>query len=581
MAKSSRRVSIALALALALGLSACGGGGGGGGGGTAPAPTVPTTPTPPPAPVGISDPEAGRFLTQATFGVTDPDIATLKASTYAAWLTQQMALAPSASHQTHVDDRLVALRVTNASATLSANQFYESFWGQAATGPDQLRQRVKFALSQIFVISLNDANVDVRGAASYYDMLGANAFGNFRSLLENVTLHPMMGIYLTSLANQKEDDRTGRHPDENYAREVMQLMSIGLYSLNTDGTNKLDASGNPIPSYTAEDISNLAKVFTGMSWYHPAPTNSTFFGGSRDANATVRPMILYSNYHSISAKTFLGVTIPATTTPDPAGDIKIALDTIFNHPNVGPFIAKRLIQQLVTSNPSAGYVGRVAAAFNNNGSGTRGDMAAVVRAVLTDAEARDSATAAGATYGKLREPIVRMANWMRSFNALSTSGSYLLTSTSASTSLGQSPLAANSVFNFYRPGYVPPNTRLGTQNLTAPEFQIVDEVSVAGYLNTLQTTINTGIGSNNDVRSTYAAEVAIANDPTALVERVNRLLLYGQMSATLKARIIEAVTGVAIPGGTATQAQIDAARLNRAKLAIFMAMASPDYLTQR
>ncbi|ALL12864.1 DUF1800 domain-containing protein [Caulobacter henricii] len=576
MPKTSRRGLLAFAAALTLGLAACGGGGGGGGssGGGG------TTPTPP-ARIVISDAEAARFLTQATFGVTDADITALKASSYSDWLTQQMALAPSASHQTHAETRLAQLKTTNPTATLSANQFYESFWAQAATGPDQLRQRVKFALSQIFVISLNDANVDVRGATSYYDMLGANAFGNFRTLLENVTLHPMMGVYLTSIANQKEDATTGRHPDENYAREVMQLMSIGLFTLNPDGTYKLDSAGNPIPSYTAEDISNLAKVFTGMSWYSTAPSNSTFFGGSRNADATVRPMILYSNYHSISAKTFLGVTIPATTTPDPAGDLKIALDTIFNHPNVGPFMARRLIQQLVTSNPSTAYVGRVASVFNNNGTGTRGDMAAVVRAVLTDAEARDATTASGPTYGKLREPIVRMANWMRAFNVTSTSGNFLLTSTSASTSLSQSPLASPSVFNFYRPGYVPPNTRLGTQNLTAPEFQIVDEVTVAGYLNTMQTTINSGIGTGSDVKSTYASEVAIADDPSALVERMNRLLMSGQMSATLKAKIVEAVTGVSIPGGTATQAQIDAAKLNRAKLAVFMTMASPDYLTQR
>jgi hypothetical protein len=392
----------------------------------------------------------------------------------------------------------------------------------------------------------------------------------------------MMGIYLTSLANQKEDNATGRHPDENYAREVMQLMSLGVYKLNLDGSNQLDSGGNPIPSYTQDDISNLAKVFTGMSWYSPTPTNSTFFGGNRDPNAAVQSMIFYSGFHSTSAKTFLGVTIPATTTADPSEDLRIALDTIFNHPNVGPFIARRLIQQLVTSNPSPAYISRVATVFNNNGSGTRGDMAAVVRAVLTDSEARDISVASGNTFGKVREPIVRMANWSRTFGATSTSGNFLFTSTSANTSLGQSPLAAPSVFNFYRPGYVPPNTRLGAQNLTAPELQIVDEVTVAGYINTMQTTINTGIGTGNDVKSTYAGEIAVANDAAALAERMNRLLLYGQMPAALKTRIIDAVNGVAIPSGTgATQTQIDAALLNRAKLAVFMTMVSPDYLVQR
>jgi len=553
----------------ALVLVGCGGGGGG------------STPTPPPVVVPPSDVEVARFLTQASFGPTDADIATTKAAGFSAWLTQQMALAPSGSHQTYVEGRLTQLVAANPKATLSANQFYESFWLQAATGNDQLRQRVKLALSEIFVISLADANVDVRGAASYYDTLGANAFGNFRDLLQAVTLHPMMGIYLTSLGNQKEDATTGRHPDENYAREVMQLMTIGLYQLNTDGSNKLDSSGNPIPTYTADDISGLAKVFTGMSWYSPTPTNTTFFGGNKDPNATVTPMILYPAYHSISQKTFLGVTIPAQTTADPAGDLKIALDTLYNHPNVGPFIARRLIQALVTSNPSPAYINRVATIFNNNGSGVRGDMSAVIRAILTDTEARDLTNVNSATFGKVREPVVRLANWMRAFGATSASGNYLVNSTSASTSLSQSALTSGSVFNFFRPGYVPPNTKLGAQNLTAPELQIVDEVAVAGYLNTMQTAIGSGIGTSNDVTSAYTNEVAIATDPSALADRVGRLLLYGQMSAGLKSNIVTAVTAVAIPGGTATQAQINAALLNRAKLAVFMAMASPEYLAQR
>ena len=566
---AARRVALAAAFGL---LAACSGGGGGGG---------TTAPPPPPPPIGPTDIEAARFLTQASFGPTDTDIAAVKASGFASWLSQQTAMAPSGSHQTYVEGRLTQLLAANPKATLSANQFYESFWLQANTGPDELRQRVKLALSEIFVISLADPNVDVRGAASYYDMLGVNSFGNFRDLLQAVTLHPMMGVYLTSLANQKEDNTTGRHPDENYAREVMQLMTLGLYQLNTDGSNKLDGSGNPIPSYTSDDISGLAKVFTGMSWYSAAPTNNTFFGGNKAANATVTPMIFYSSFHSISEKDFLGAKIQAQTTADPAGDLRIALDTLFNHPNVGPFISRRLIQALVTSNPSPGYISRVASVFNNNGSGVRGDMGAVVRAILTDTEARDAANVNSTNFGKIREPIVRLANWMRGFGATSASGNYLINSTSASTSLSQSALASPSAFNFFRPGYVPPNTRLGAQNLTAPELQIVDEVTVAGYLNTMQSAIGSGIGSSNDVSSTYANEVAVANDPSALADRVGRFLIYGQMSAGLKAKIVDAVTAVAVPGGTATQAQINAALLNRAKLAVFLAMASPEYLAQR
>ena len=238
MSDTVRRIAWGMSLGLLVLTSGCGGGGGGGGG----------TPAPPPVSIAPTDAQSERFLTQATFGVTDGDIANVEGQGFSGWLTSQMALAPSASHQTFVETRLTQLQASNPAATLTPTEFYESFWSQVVTGPDQLRQRVKFALSQIFVVSLADTNVDPRGAASYYDMLGANAFGNYRTLLEKVTLHPMMGLYLTSLSNQKEDLTIGRHPDENFAREVMQLMSIGVSKLNNDGTNQLDASGNPIPT---------------------------------------------------------------------------------------------------------------------------------------------------------------------------------------------------------------------------------------------------------------------------------------------------------------------------------------------
>jgi uncharacterized protein (DUF1800 family) len=528
--------------------------------------------------------EAARFLSQASFGATEASISRVRAGGYAAWIDDQLAAGQGTTHQGDVDQRLVAIRQADPTGQLQATDFYWSFWRHAASDQDQLRERVKLALSEIFVVSLNDPNIDVRGAASYYDMLGANAFGNFRTLLEQVSLHPMMGVYLTWLGNQREDPATGRQPDENYAREVMQLMTIGLFQLNADGTQRLNPSGQPIPTYTSDDIAGLAKVFTGYSYYSPTPTNATFAGRNRNADAAVRPMIAYPSFHSTSAKSFLGVTIPASSAPDPAGDLRIALDTLFNHPNTGPFVSKQLIQRLVTSNPSPAYVSRVAAVFANNGRGVRGDMGAVVRAILLDAEARDP-PAGAANYGKLREPVVRMTNWMRAFGATSTSGEWRIGSTSANTSLFQSALTSPSVFNFFRPGYSPPNTRIGAQGLVAPEFQIVDEVSVAGYLNTMQTTIDAGIGATvngaRDVRPNYAAEIALAADADALVERVALLLLNGQISPTLRGRILEAVLAVNVPGGTATPAQVNTALTNRAKLAIYMVMASPEYLVQR
>jgi uncharacterized protein (DUF1800 family) len=528
--------------------------------------------------------EAARFLSQASYGATDATISQVRAAGYSGWIDQQIITPAPPSHVSEVDARLVELKATNPTATLNPQDFYYSYWEQAVTGPDQLRQRMKLALSEIFVVSLTDTNVETRGAASYYDMLGANAFGNFRTLLEQVTLHPMMGVYLTWLGNQKEDPATGRNPDENYAREVMQLMTIGLYQLNQDGSVKTDASGRPLATYTTDDISGLAKVFTGYSYYSANPTNGTFRNGRNGTDATIRSMIAYPAFHSTSAKRFLGVTIPASTTPDPSGDLRIALDALFNHPNVGPFIGRQLIQRLVTSNPSPGYVSRVAGVFNNNGKGVRGDMAAVVRAILLDPEARVAATAGDVNYGKLREPVVRVTNWARAFNATSASGQWLIPSTSANTSLSQSALTAPSVFNFFRPGYSPPNSRVGNAGLLAPEFQIVDEVTVAGYLNTLQTTIDNGIGNTvagaRDVRAGYAAEMELATDPAALVDRMNLLLANGRLSPSTRSRILEAVSAINIPA-TGAAATITTAKLNRVKLAAYMTMASPEYLVQR
>lgn len=568
-----------LAAALAVAASCGGGGGGGGSSGSGP---ISVSPPPPPPIVRLSSAETGRFLGQATFGATAGEIESLRDQSFSTWINSQQNAPIGASALTYLDDRLLVLRAANASANLNSTHFYEYFWRETATAPDQLRQRVKFALSQIFVISFAEPAMDTRGLGSYYDMLGKNAFGNFRTLLEDVSLHPMMGVYLTHMANRREDPSTGRTPDENYAREVMQLMSIGVFALNNDGTVRRDTANNPIPAYTPADISELAKVFTGFSWYHASPTNSTFTGGSRTPASYVTPMIAYPIYHSISGKTFLSTTIPASTTPDPTGNLKIALDTIFNHPNVGPFIGKQLIQRLVTSNPSPAYVNRVANVFNNNGAGVRGDMAAVVRAILLDAEARDMNARSDPNFGKVREPILRLGNWMRTFGATSVSGNWTVGSTSGSTSLGQSPMASPSVFNFYRPGYSPPNTKIGNANLVAPEMQIVDEVTVAGYANTMQNVINAGIGIGNDVRGNLTAEIALANDPAALVDRMNIMLLHGAMSAGLRQRLIDSVTGVTIPAATgANQAAIDTALLNRSKLAVYLTMVSPDYLIQQ
>jgi uncharacterized protein (DUF1800 family) len=521
--------------------------------------------------------EAARFLTQASFGATDADITAVQQAGFSAWIAQQEAM-PAQSGST------TAFMMARQAAATTTKKFlpdylYEAFWRDAATAPDQLRQRVKLAYSEIFVVSVVDPNVDPLMAGSYYDMLGANAFGNFRTLLEQVALHPAMGVYLSWIANQKADPATGRHPDQNFARESMQLMSIGLFQLNPDGTKKLDAKGQTIATYSAADIAGLADVLTGYSWYSAKPTNATFAtrpGGAGQIPAMTTPMIPYPAFHETGAKTFLGTTIPASTGPVPAYDLKIALDTLFNHPNTGPFISRQLIQRLVTSNPSPDYVGRVAATFADNGKGVRGDMGAVIAAILLDPEARNPST--DPAYGKLREPVVRMANWMRAFKAQSASGNWLLTTTSANTSLDQSLLTAQSVFNFWRPGYTPPGTKLGDLGYVGPEFQAVDEVSVAGYLNTMQGAIGNGVGTGRDVTANYSTEIGLATDANGLADRMNLLLLNGQMSANLRSRITGAVSGVNLPASGAARTT---ALTNRAKLAIFMTMASPEYLAQR
>jgi uncharacterized protein (DUF1800 family) len=537
--------------------------------------------------------EAARFLTQASFGPTEADINSVAGQGYAAWLADQFAR-PQALHRDYMNAMVPVLAASNA--TINASTFYESWWNQAVTGPDQLRQRVAFALSQIFVVSFADAALSnqPRGVASYYDMLARNAFGNYRTLLEEVTLHPMMGNYLSMLRNQKES--ATRVPDENYAREVMQLFSIGLYQLEADGTVKTDVTGRPIETYGPADISGLARVFTGWSWYAGPNltdrTSSRFNGSNANTDRDWQPMQAYNryaantDYHSISAKNFLGVGIAAQTTPDPEGDLKIALDTLFNHPNTGPFIGRQLIQRLVTSNPSAAYVGRVAAAFANDGNGVRGDLKAVIRAVLLDPEARSS-DPADTQFGKNREPVVRLANFLRAFNSRSTSGRFIgIDNTDdPATRLGQTPMRSPTVFNFFRPGYTPPSTTLAAAGLAAPELQLTNEVSVAGYLNYMRGWV--APSSTRDVQPDFSAELALAGDADALVGRVNLLLMSGQMPDAVRAQIVAGVLGRTIPapvtssGVVTNQAAIDTARRDRVSIAVFLTLASPDYLTQK
>ena len=536
-----------------------------------------------------TDGEAARFILKASLAATEPEIADIRSVGYVAWLDKQMDIPIS---QTGVD-----WLSSRGYDQVTVDEFYfrdtladNMVWNQLITSPDPVRKRLAYALSQFFVVSTNGIEIQWQSnaVAAYWDVLNRNALGNFRQLLEDVTLNPAMGVYLSTLDNRKEDTRTGRVPDENYAREVMQLFTIGLNELNNDGTKKIGTTGQPIETYTNSDVSNLARVFTGYSYDYAnlvrtpsvrfpsqsvAPVESVIRPMTSDTTRWSRPQT--TSEHSMLEKTFLGTTIPANT--DAPTSMKLALDALFNHPNVGPFFSKQMIQRLVTSNPSAGYVDRVAKIFNNNGSGVRGDLRAVFKAILLDDEATNATGLTSPTFGKVREPVLRFTQWARNFGATSRTGNWTIANLSnPGTSLGQSPLRAPSVFNFYRPGYVPANTAIATNALVAPEFQIVNEVSVAGYINFMVSAIGSTNGVNNDVKATYTSELAIVTDSSALLNRLSLLIAGNQLTDTTKATIKAALDATTV---TNTSSLADKER--RVYLATLLVFASPDYLVQK
>ena len=540
----------------------------------------------------VAPTDASRFLQQATFGATDSEIHNLSKIGYAAWFNQQFGMAQT-SHEQQVEASIIVNNPPCAAADVKCNnllfldngagQTYvqQSFWQQATTANDQLRQRMKYALSEIMVVSSTNGAVNnmPRAIASYYDMLGTDAFGNFRQLLNDVTLSPAMGEFLNVLGNDKGD--ATRDPDENYAREVMQLLTIGLYQLNSDGTQVLDAFGNPVPTYSNDDVMGLAKVFTGFSWNIPGQGESAWSSCCSYVGTgfgeDLLPMQSYPSHHSTDAKSFLGVNIAASSTPDPQGDLKIALDTLFDHPNTPPFISKQLIEHLVTSNPSPAYVGRVAAIFADNGHGVRGDMKAVIQAILLDDEARNVTNAAGnPQYGKVNEALTRYTQWARAFTAQSRNGSFNIGSTEDRIyGLGEMATRAPSVFNWFAPGYTPPGTSIAAAGLVAPEMEMTDVSTVVGYLNFMQSSIGSDASGGFDIYSSYSTEASLAANPDALLDRINLLLMAGTMDATLRTQILEAVNSIAIPAGSPEA--INAALTNRARIAIYLTMASPSF----
>ncbi len=556
------------ALASAALLAACGGGGGGS---SDPGTASPATPDPAPSPPSAAPPsrrDAARFLSQASFGATGaPQVDALVTQGFDAWLTAQFAK-PAAVHMDYLNSQRGRDQMAGETPRISEEMSYEAVWQQWLTGEDQLRARVSWALLQIFVIS--NIAPDIRPAAmsSYMDMLNRNAFGNWRTLLQDVALHPAMGYYLNMLESGKENASKGTHPNENFAREVLQLFSIGLIQLNADGTPKLDPAGKTQPTYDETVVKGFAKAFSGWSFGALDTSKNTQFHNHDDniEGLWVVPMKAWANYHSPGDKQLLdGKTLTAGQTPEQ--DMKDALDAIFQHANVPPFFCRQLIQRLVTSNPSAAYVGRVAAVFVNDGSGARGNLKAVVRAVLLDAEARGDSPAANVA--KQREPVIRFANMLRGLGAKSASGlnriQYLDSSDDA---LGQSPLLAPSVFNFYSPAYRPAGP-IAAQGWVAPEFQISGETAVAGSLNFFADLFNSGgYGWPEEHRLKLDLASLAALDAAALVDRLDLLFFNLGMSSSTRERLTTLVG--AVKGKT-----------DKVKAALIVTALSPDHVIQR
>jgi uncharacterized protein (DUF1800 family) len=509
--------------------------------------------------------QASRFLAQATFGATRDDITALTQSTIPQWIEAQFQK-PRTSHVATVADLDRRFYDNNDSRGPLAN--VESVFRQAAYGEDQLRQRMAWALAQIFVIGASTTPRDSSIGSYYLDVLNRNALGNYRQLLEDITLSSSMGLYLSHIGNEKEDPATGRLPDENYAREIMQLFTIGLWALNADGTQKLDSQGNPIPTYGQTDIRGLAKVFTGFTFSRcltdSNPGNCVY--GSRFGWSPEPAMVAFQAYHSTSAKQFLGRTLAANRNAN--DDLRDALDTLFNHPNVGPFVAKQLIQRFTTSNPSPAYVKRVAAAFDNNGAGVRGDLQAVLRAILLDPTARDATRIADdANWGKLREPIVRWVHFLRTFSLPNAEGRAYYDFNRMEPAFAQWPFYAPSIFNFYRPNYSPPGP-LKAAKMLAPEFQITHEFTAAATHNEFHLWIsNDADGLYGIHRDNRAWLDALAGNAPAMVDELDVLLTYGTLSAASRAAMIEAINTVPSYLGNK----------GRAKLALKLFFVSPDY----
>ena len=548
--------------------------------------------------------DAARLLTQATFGASLTEINRVALMTPTAYLDEQFNTAQTSHLTTVSNDPLYP------SAPYSV--MMPSIWKQYFEAPDQLRQRMVSALSQIMVISMtnNTLGDQACATASYLDLLGANAFGNFRDLLKGITLSPAMGEYLDMKGSARADPVLNSIPSENYARELMQLFTIGTVMLNIDGSVQFDGAGKPVNTYSEATAQEVARALTGWNhagqdqtkpwrWLYPdVPYPSDAASAVKACTGWSQPMVpwtatyrsaddkrdIIGGAHDTGAKILLSYpgstgfnqNVPAGQTP--MQDIDAVVNNIFNHPNIGPFIGEQLIMRLVTSNPSGAYVTRVANAFNNSG-GVRGDMKAVIRAILLDAEARTARSAQPNAFGKLREPILRFTHLHRAFEARMSGGYYSsIYDLGSSDSLGQSPLRAASVFNYYHPDYTPSGP-LSVAQLAGPEFEITNSATISGFMDFSKFGILGGFNQGSTdptkrLQPVYDSYIALANNPAQMVDALNLTLLSASMSLQFRTQLIDVVTRLTDSNAT-TQAT------ERFKTAFWLIMNSPEYSIQK
>ena len=561
-----------------------------------------------------NDNDAARFLAQATFGPTRADIDRVRLIGYSAWIDEQFA-APVSTSLPYLDwvEHLPSTPPGNNDVTDDTRM---EIWAINAIGSpdpsranrrptDQLRQRVAFALSEIFVVSAQNATLNYSpwAVVSYQDMLATNAFSNYRTLLEAVTRHPTMGIYLNMLQNQKADEDQNIHPDENYAREILQLFSVGLVKLDINGRPLL-VNGQPVATYTQATVRGFAAALTGWNWNsagcgentYPCCDEETFHycgPSNADEPAWLNPMQPVEAFHDRTQdKQLLKYDLVAL----PGGillhggnatvELGAALDNIFNHPNVGPFIGKQLIQRLVTSNPSPEYVARVAEKFNDNGQGVRGDLKTVIRTILLDPEARYGQNAAPDTYGKLREPLLKLTHLWRAMETVTRSGRVggLQPYPPIQDWYGQAPYRSPTVFNFFKPDYTHPG-EIRTRGLVAPEFQILSDTMVVATPNDLYHNIFCyyltsdrcyGHDFPDTIQMNIPRDVDLAKtNPAGLIDKYNTLFMSGQMSPFMRDVILTQLNTI-----TQSTHQGSYGRV-RVQNALYLIVNSPEYSIQK